>query len=124
MDNKTEADLERFAQQYLELWNTGSEETRRRAIAELWAPDAEHVAPSIAVRGYEELEARAARSQQRWIIEEGCRFVVRSVSGHHHVVRIIWEMVDAKGTVESVGHEILILNEAGKIASVYQFIDR
>ena len=47
---------------YVELWNTSEDDTRRATIRSLWADDGAHVAPSIAVRGYEELETRVARS--------------------------------------------------------------
>jgi hypothetical protein len=121
MNTNTVTDFQ--ADRYIELWNTNEEEVRRATIRSLWADDGWHVAPSIAVRGYEELEARVARSHQRWIVEEHCRFVKRDAQSHHNAVRIVWEMVDSRGNVESVGSEILVLNDSGKITSAYQFLD-
>jgi len=112
------------ADRYVELWNTSEDELRRATIRSLWADDGVHVAPSIAVRGYEELEARIARSYQRWVVEEHCRFRKRAAQGHHNVVRIVWEMIDSGGNVETVGSEIIVLNDSGKIASAYQFLDQ
>lgn len=113
-----------LAQRYVALWNEGDDETRRRTIRSLWVDGGEHVAPRTAVRGYEELEARVARSYQRWIVEEGCTFRYRGDAvGHHNVVRFTWEMVDRAEDVESIGTEILVLDDAGKIVSVYQFIE-
>jgi hypothetical protein len=115
---------ETLGQKYVELWNGADEAERRAIIQELWANGGGHTSPNIAARGYEELEARVARSQQRWIAEEGCRFRMRSVDGHHNVVRLIWEMIDGTGNVESIGTEVLVFDRAGKIADAYQFIDR
>ncbi len=122
MDTQIIQDYDALARRYVELWNGGDDGERRRSIRELFADDASHVAPRIAVRGYDELEARVARSQQRWIVEEGCRFVLRGdPNGHHNVVRFTWEMRSARGTIEAVGTEILVLGADGKIAAVYQF---
>lgn len=124
MNTQSVQDYNAFARRYVELWNGGDDDERRRSIRELFADDASHVAPRIAVRGYEELEARVTRSQQRWIVEEGCRFVLRGdAGGHHNVVRFTWEMRGARGNVESVGTEILVLDADGKITAVYQFIE-
>jgi hypothetical protein len=122
--NADEANRQALAERYVALWNLGDDEERRRTIRQLWADDGGHVSPNISVRGHEELEARVSRSQHRWVAEEGYRFRLRSAEGHHDVTRLVWEMVDRNGNVESVGTEIIVLHESGKISDVYQFIDQ
>jgi len=61
------------------------------AIAELLYESGGHVAPTIVVRCYEDLEARVERSHQRWVVEEHCRFRSRGdAGGHHKVIRFTW----------------------------------
>jgi hypothetical protein len=124
MNASNVTDFQAFSERYVELWNLGDDENRRETIRSLWADDGGHVAPTISVKGYEELEARVARSYQRWGVEERCRFRLRGNERHHNVARILWEMLDRDGKVESLGTEIIVLNEAGKIDCAYQFIDR
>ncbi len=124
METKNVGDYTSLTKRYLALWNGENEEALPIAIRELWADDGAHTSPRIAVRGFEELEARVARSCQRWIVEEGCRFLSRDdASGHHNIVRFSWEMIDSHGNVESVGTEVLVLNEVGRISNAYQFIE-
>jgi SnoaL-like domain len=125
MQTERVADYSSLAERYVALWNEADAEQRKRAIAELWEENGGHVAPSVAVRGYEELEARVQRSHQRWVVEERCRFRSRGdATGHHDVMRFTWEMTGPDGSVESVGTDIFVLNDAGKIRCVYQFIER
>jgi hypothetical protein len=63
----------------------------KKAIAELLDESGGHVAPTIVVRCYEDLEARVERSHQRWVVEEHCRFRSRGdAGGHHKVIRFTW----------------------------------
>jgi hypothetical protein len=125
MQNLLVPDPENLANRYVALWNEDDGAARRDSIHALWADDGWHVAPTITARGFEELEARVARSHQRWIVENACRFRLKEApAGHHNVLRIGWEMIDPEGSVESIGTEILVFNETGKISCVYQFIEQ
>jgi hypothetical protein len=124
MGTATVSDLDAYADSYVNLWNGGDQAARRATICTLWGESGTHTSPRISVRGYDELEARVARSYQRWIVEEGCRFRRRDkLTAHHNVLRITWDMIDREGLVQSVGTEILIFDDRGKIDSVYQFIE-
>ena len=97
----------------------------KKAIAELLDESGGHVAPTIVVRCYEDLEARVERSHQRWVVEEHCRFRSRGdAGGHHKVIRFTWEMTNREGSVESVGTDVFVLDDAGKILCAYRFIER
>lgn len=121
----TPIDYGDLAKRYVALWNEDDDEKRRAMIVDLWAVDGRHVAPSIDVKGYAELVARVTRSHDRWVAGEGYRFrLAGEPAGHHDVARFTWEMVDGAGAVESVGTEILALDDHGKIVCVYQFLER
>jgi hypothetical protein len=125
METENICDYASLTERYLALWNAENEEPLPIAIRNLWSDGGSHTSPRIAVRGFDEIEARVARSCQRWIVEEGYRFRSKGdVSGHHNIVRFSWEMIDGRGNVESIGTEILVLNEVGRISSAYQFIEQ
>jgi hypothetical protein len=125
MNTKTSSEYDALVSRYIGLWNGGDANGRRSAICGLWADDATHTSPTIAVRGLDEIEARVTRSVQRWIVEQGNRFRPKGeATGHHNVVRFMWEMVDGNDIVETVGTEILVLDEAGKICCAFQFIEQ
>src|ERR671919_1670940 len=74
-----------LAAKYLALWNEPDAGQRRRMIAELWTEDGRHILqppqeireiaarPGLAMtavleaRGYEQIEARAARAYEHWV---------------------------------------------------------
>jgi SnoaL-like domain len=125
MQTERVVDHASLVERYVALWNEADAEKRKKAIAELWDESGGHVAPTIVVRGYEELEARVERAHQRWVVEEQCRFRSRGdVGGHHNVIRFTWEMTNREGSVESVGTDVFVLDDAGKIRCVYQFVER
>jgi hypothetical protein len=115
-----------FAHRYIALWNEPDAGQRRKAIIELFAPDAAHYTPSHEVHGHAELEARITTAYEKWV-KPGV-YVFRAVpnaNGHHDAVRFNWEMVARDSdTVESVGFDFIILDESGLILSDHQFIDR
>src|SRR5918995_4170076 len=81
-----------LAEKYVALWNEPDADRRRRRIAELWTEDGRHILqppqeirgiaarPGIAMtaileaRGYEEIEARAARAYGHSGGSEGLSF--------------------------------------------------
>jgi hypothetical protein len=125
METKFVVDPTDLTNRYLEVWNEKDEARRNAAIRALWAEGGGHVAPSIEVFGYEALEARVARTHQRWVVEEGYRFASRGNStAHHNAVKFTWEMVPAAGgEAESVGVDLFLLDDDGRVRCVYQFIE-
>src|ERR1700730_301496 len=121
METKSVVDPAHLTNRYLEVWNEKDEARRNAAIRALWAEGGGHVAPSIEVYGHEALEARVARTHQRWVLEEGYRFASRgNATAHHNVVKFTWEMVPAAGgKAESVGVDRPLLDADGRLRSVY-----
>jgi hypothetical protein len=125
METKSVVDPTDLTNRYLEIWNENDEPRRNTAIRALWAEGGGHVAPSIEVYGHEAIEARVARTHQRWVVEEGYRFASRgNATAHHNAVKFTWEMVPAAGgKADSVGVDLFLLDDDGRLRCVYQFIE-
>ncbi|GLY68653.1 nuclear transport factor 2 family protein [Amycolatopsis taiwanensis] len=116
---KTSEFVDRFAR----VWNEKDAETRRTAVAELWASDGHYANVSQQFRGHEEIDG-AIREAYHDFVTKGFRFTVHDYHENHDAVRIVWHMVPAAGgTVAAVGTEHIIRDENGRIRSDYQFMD-
>lgn len=113
-----------FVDRYVDIWNEPDPQLRRKAIEDLWAPGGANYTDSIAAVGYDALEARVTRAYDAYVGTGEYHFrLAKASAGHHNAVKIDWEMVRvADGVVASVGVELLILDDLGRIASDHQFI--
>lgn len=107
---------------YLACWNETDANTRRRLIDELWVADAEYVDPVVEARGRDEIAATIAAVQSQF---DG--FVFKQVGvadSHHHQTRFSWGLgpVDADPIV--VGLDVAVTDEAGRITTVFGFLDQ
>ena len=88
------SDLNDFARRYIAMWNEPDADLRRKAIADLFAPDAAHYTPSQEVHGHTELEVRVTAAYEKWVKPGLHAFrAVPNANGHHNAVRFNWEMV-------------------------------
>jgi hypothetical protein len=119
------SDLNELARRYIAVWNEPDPALRRKAIAELFAPDVVHYTPSLEVHGHAQLEVRVTTAYEKWVKPELYVFrPVANANGHHDAVRFNWEMVVlATGKVDSVGFDFIMLDNNGLIRSDHQFID-
>jgi uncharacterized protein len=119
-------DPSEFTDRYVSLWNEPDPATRRKLIAELWAPDGANFTATSEYHGYRELEVRTTDAYEKFVGSGVYRFRSRqNAVGHHGVVRFNWEMINAEdGTVTSVGLEVFSLDDDGRILSDHQFIER
>ncbi|MGW2516860.1 nuclear transport factor 2 family protein [Streptomyces sp. NPDC001617] len=118
-------DLNDFAARYIAMWNEPDAELRRKAISELFAPDAAHYTPAQEVHGHDELQERITTAYEKWVKPGVFAFrVVPNANGHHDSVRFNWEMYRvADGASDSRGFDFMTLNEQGLIVTDYQFVD-
>jgi hypothetical protein len=130
-----------LADRYVAMWNEPDPEQRRAMIAEVWAPDGEHVLvpPQEAreaaaemkmrsvfeVRGHREFEGRVTDAYERFIAPGTYEFRRRDDAERlRDVVKFRWEMVSTEDhAVAAVGLEFLVIHAAGRIRSDYQFIE-
>jgi hypothetical protein len=130
-----------LSDRYVALWNEGDPDRRRAMVAELWAPDGEHVlvppqeardlaagmkmASVFEARGHRELEVRVTDAYERFVASGEYGFRRRDDAERlRDVVKFRWEMVSTQdGSVAGVGLEFLVIDAEGRIRSDYQFIE-
>lgn len=126
---------------YVALWNERDPERRRAMVAELWAPEGEHIlmppqevrqaaagmkmGSVFEVRGHSEIDVRVADAYERFIAPGEYDFRRRDDAERlRDVVKFRWEMVSTEdGSVAGVGLEFLVIDANGQIRSDYQFIE-
>lgn len=125
MSPLSEADLNKFAERYVDVWNETDPVRRRDKIRDLWAPTGFNQSPSLEATGYDELEKRITASHEKWVVQQGCVFrSLRNATGHHRAVRFNWDMAPRTGGEPlTVGFDFCLLDEDGRIREDYQFIE-
>jgi hypothetical protein len=119
-------DPNEFTDRYVSLWNEPAPELRRELITELWAENGANYTASFEYHGYQELEARVTGAYEKFVGGGDYRFrSLNNAAGHHNAVRFNWEMVGADGgEVATVGLEVFVLDNNGRILADYQFLEK
>ena len=130
-----------LSDRYVAVWNEADPERRRAMVAELWAPDGEHLLMPprevrqaaaemsmnsvFEVRGHPELNARVADTYERFIASGEYDFRrCEEAERLRDVVKFRWEMVSTDdGSVAAIGLEFLVIDPQGRIFNDYQFIE-
>jgi len=131
-----------LADRYVALWNERDAAVRRRAIAELYTPDAQHLVqppeeirrvaaqPGIGLtaileaRGHGEIEARVASAHEHWVGSEGLTFLRRDAAEQlDDVVTFRWEALDGSGERVAGGRQVFVLAADGRIGRDLTFVD-
>jgi hypothetical protein len=117
-------DAQRLADCYVAIWNETDTQARRRAIAELWAPEGVHYVDTREARGYGALEKRIAGSHEKNVRDAGHRFrAAKGARALRNAVTFFWEMLPADSEkVVATGLEFLIIDAEGRILADYQFV--
>lgn len=137
MTDSTTRDL---VARYVGVWCEADAEQRRKVIETLWVEDGIHVlhppeeirtaaaglgfgASTLEATGYDELEARVARSYQEFVAGGDYVFRPRDNAVRlKDLVKFSWEMVaTANGEVVGEGLEILLVSADNRIVADYQF---
>ncbi|MGW0908713.1 hypothetical protein [Streptomyces sp. NPDC002853] len=135
----TEIDPQYLADRYMTQWTLSDAAERRAAIEQLWAQDGTHILhppaeireiaaelgfahTTLRAQGHDAIEARVARSHERFVEKKG--FIFRSRTDAVRldgVVKFRWETVSAENGVVGGGLEILALDDEGRIKTDYMF---
>ncbi len=111
-----------IADDYIAIWNETDGDLRAKAVAALWADDADYVDPMVAVRGHEAISGTVAAVQQQF---PGWRFrLTGTPDAHHDLVRFTWELGPDGGEAPVAGFDVAVLGEDGRIKAVHGFLDR
>jgi len=117
--------LDRFIARYVAMWHEPDAARRRAIVQELWAADGENRSRRFDIRGYDAIVARVKRAHDEWVAEKG--FVFRpsgNTDTFDGVVKFFWEMVPKDGGArEALGLDLFVLQDDGRIRSLYQFVE-
>jgi len=118
-----QAQLDRFIARYLGMWHEGDTPRRHEMVLGLWAEDAENITRRFVVRGLAEILPRVDRAHQEWVASKGFMFRPSgSADTHNNLVKFPWEMLPRSGgPVQARGLDVFVLQEDGRIRSLYQF---
>ena len=115
----TYADL---AERYIAIWNETDPTKRRRAIDDVWAPNARYIDPLAVAEGREAIDATIAAVQSQF---PGMTFrLAGPVDGHHNQARFTWELGPAEGEAPIVGFDVAVTDGDGRLSQVLGFLDR
>jgi hypothetical protein len=114
-------DINDFVARYVAVWNEPEPAVRRKAIADLWAPDGVELTEENHYQGYEALEDRVTHAYQEFVGKGGFVFEAAGKPlSHHDAISFTTNMV-AGGEIAWTGDMFVILDEDGKIRLDYQF---
>ena len=110
------------AERYLATWNATDPAERRALLQQHWTPDALYVDPMAEAAGHDALDQLIAGVQAQF---DGFVFTpVGQPDGHPRQARFQWGLGPAGAEPLVVGFDVLVLDEAGRIAEVRGFLDR
>lgn len=118
-------DLESVVGRYVAVWSETDPESRRRAVAGLWAPDGVEFVEGGRFRGHGELAARVAEACKEFV-ESGMYAVTTAndATGHDDIVTFTIQLIsrsgDTAGGLAWAARVFLVLDEDGLIREDYQ----
>ncbi len=118
-------DYQAVAADYIAVWNETDDANRAKLAAELFTDDACYIDPLAVAEGRDTIVATVAAVQQQFA---GWTFqLLGQADGHHAQVRFTWAL-GPQGTAAAdapvVGFDVAVLTDAGKVATVYGFLDK
>lgn len=112
---------ELIVDRYLAVWSEPDAESRRDAIAGLWAPDGVEFVEGTAFRGRKELEVRIAEAYDAFV--GSGKYAATSAgdaSGHDDIATFTIQLSTEDGEVAWAARVFIVLDENGLIQQDYQ----
>jgi hypothetical protein len=118
-----DVDIDRLVDRYQAAWGEADEQKRRELVAEVWSPDGRYAGHEHEFIGHDGIAAVLTKNYEDFI-SNGFTFKVGAeVIAHHGTVRLTWDLIqDQSGQTVSVGEQIILLAEDGRIATEYQYM--
>jgi hypothetical protein len=118
--------MNEIAERYMALWNEVNDDARRKAVDEMFTPDAVYLMFNNDPFVGRDAIFKHVTVAHRIYIPFGFTFKSSyNASGHHNVVRFDWVMVSTDtGEAEMTGNDMLVLDDEGRIQADYQFHDK
>jgi hypothetical protein len=121
MPQITEPSTAEIVARYVAVWSDPVPESRRAAIAGLWAPDGAEFVEGARFRGHEELDARIAGAYQEFVASG--RYAITAagdVARHDDIVTCTIQLAASGGEVAWAARVFLLLGADGLIREDYQ----
>ena len=115
-------DFTQLAERYVAAWNETDADARRRCVADLWSRDGRLVDPMVDVAG-PEASADTIGAVQQQFPGFVCR-LTGPVDGHHEQFRFRWELGPRGEEAPIAGSDVVTLDPAGRLHTVFGFLDR
>jgi len=116
-------DLESVVGRYVAVWSETDPESRRTAIAGLWAPDGTEFVEGAQFRGHDQLDTRIAQAYREFV-EKYTVASADDATGHHDVVTFTIQLVSASGDnagdLAWAARVFLVLDDEDRIQEDYQ----
>jgi hypothetical protein len=115
-----------LAERWIGLWNEPDDETRRKAVEELFALEATYLMfNQDAFVGHDAIFRQITLAHYIYGPRGFLFKPQNNALGHHNVVRFGWAMLNAEsGETDMLGTDVLVLDHEGRIAADYQFHDK
>jgi hypothetical protein len=104
--------------QYVEAWSAISNQERRSILEPILEADITYCIPrmegtghSIVIEDMNEFQAKLP----------GGKFALRSVSEHHDVALMEWQLILPDGTPSVLGHDAIRVTSGGKLGQIITF---
>ncbi|MDH6135149.1 hypothetical protein P3T37_004559 [Kitasatospora sp. MAA4] len=116
------ADLDAFARRYLALAHEPDAELRRKAVAELYTPDARLVDDSAEHLGRAAVHDSITTTGRTLAANGLTRRLTGHASAHHNAIRFTWDLAPtAGGPPVASGLELLLQDTTAQIRGAYRF---
>ena len=114
--------MQEIIERYLEAWNETDASARRELVAALWAADGSYTDPLADVRGPDAIAALIGAAQEQF---PGLVFTLGGpADANHNQARFTWHLGPDGGEPVVIGFDVVVLDAAGRIASVHGFLDK
>ncbi|ARF53083.1 nuclear transport factor 2 family protein [Streptomyces gilvosporeus] len=124
MPQTTALDIDRIVQRYVAVWSEPDAAARKRAVADLWAPDGAEFIEGAQFRGHDELVGRVTEAYGLFVASGEYHVTADNhVTVHDDVVMLTIQLTYAKGPqvdeVAWAARVFLVLDDDGRIVQDY-----
>ena len=105
-------------QQYVEAWSAISDENRRSILQSVVEPEVIYRIPRMEGTGHAIILQDMTEFQEKF---PGGRFALHSVSEHHDLALMEWQLILPDGTASVLGHDAVQVSPDGKLARITTF---
>ena len=114
--------MQEIIDRYIAAWNETDADKRRDLVGSLWAADGSYTDPLADVRGPDAIAGLIGAAQEQF---PGLVFTLGGpVDANHHQARFTWHLGPSGGEPIVIGFDVVVLDAAGRIASVHGFLDK